>query len=453
MTISEYSMIASALNLAFLIMSLGVLVNAFSSSLYGGYIFSDSLRIRLRHTKWQSKTIILLWLCASILVFFGYSPIFGSFVCLVITYYFFIYLRYDSVSRGFGAPGYFITFANLSSVSLQLVQEYQPKNLDLIASLIGFEIGTIMLVSGIYKCSAGYLDGRGINVGLNNPMWAYRPRYWKSWAPNKKRTKLINWVSILGEIFGGLLLMSFKFQLAGALVISLMFVGVMFKVRLGSLCPTIIFVTLGTALVSSEIEKSSKSLINPNFFAVVAVSVQVLILLVYLGISFNFYRMKSLPSFLQKPLNTIVSFFGISLWRVFTSDMTSIFVRIYCIDSIGKRKELSEWSARRNRRFNFVGEAIAVTSIFTFLKYQSSFEAFEKRLICYAKTLPGNLFEFEFHYVETGEVSASTRHVRTYSVNTPLAKVTELIVDSSFNPSAAEIHSRVSAKKRYGSYN
>ena len=357
------------------------------------------------------------------------------------------------MSRGFGAPGYFLTFANLTSFGLQVVERFQPSNLNIVSSLIGFEIGTIFLISGIYKCSAGYLHGRGINVGLNNPMWAYRPQYWKSWAPNKKRTKLINWISVLGEIVGGVLLMSIKFQLAGALIITSMFIGVMLMVRLGSLCPTIIFVTLGTSLISSKNEESLRNLLDPNYFTLAVVLVQLFLLLIYAGISFNFYVKQSLPTFFQKPLNLVVRIFGISLWRVFTSDMTSILVRIYSVDSLGKRSELTEWSTRKNRRFNFVGEAISVTSIFTLLKYQESFEAFEARLLCYSKTISANVIEFDYYYIETNSEFAWAKLVRTYKVDKSLGMVTELIVDPSFDPSAPEIHSRVTASKNYGHYN
>jgi len=346
-----------------------------------------------------------------------------------------------------------MTFVNLTSLVLQLVAEFQPSNLDLVISLIGFEIGTIFVVSGFYKCSAGYLHGRGINVGLNNPMWAYRFTYWQSWTPVKTRTRYINYMSILGEIVGGLLLMSVKFQFAGALIIAMMFVGVMLMVRLASLCPAIIFVTLGTQMILPGNEKSFEDVINPRYFSSIAVAIQFVLFLVYVGISVNFYIKKSLPKVLQVPTNIIVTFFGISLWRVFTSDMTSIRIRIFDVDSQGNRRELSNWDLRDNRRFNFVGEAIAVTSIFTLLKYQSSQEAFKNRLISYANTFPATLLEFEYHYVATSKDEVSTRHVRTYIVDSTLPKVTEVKVDPKFDPSAPEEHSHVTAATQYGHYN
>jgi hypothetical protein len=346
-----------------------------------------------------------------------------------------------------------MTFVNFTSFVLQLVAEYQPNNLDLIISLIGFEIGTIFVVSGFYKCSAGYLHGRGINVGLNNPMWAYRYSYWHSWTPLKNRTKLINYASILGEIMGGLLLMSMKYQFVGALIITIMFLGVMLMVRLASLCPAIIFVTLGTQMISSANEKSFGQAMNPQYFSLIAIAIQVVLFLVYIGISVNFYVKKSLPKFLQVPINIIVSFIGISLWRVFTSDMTSILIRIFDVDSQGNRRELSNWDLRENRRFNFVGEAISVTSIFTLLKYQSSQAVFNNRLISYAHTFPSSLIEFEYHYVSTSRDRISTRHVRTYIVDSTLAKITEVKVDPKFDPCAPEEHSYVTAKTQYGHYN
>jgi hypothetical protein len=338
-------------------------------------------------------------------------------------------------------------------VGLQLVHKYQPANLDLVLSLIGFEIGTIFLISGIYKCSSGYLHGEGINIGLNNPMWGYRPEFWRTFTPVKLRTKLINWVSVFGEILGGGLLMSIKYRFVGAVIISLMFVGVMLMVRLGSLCATIIFVTLGTNLISTNKNHVSVNLVDPTYFAILAVGLQSIIFLVYIGISINFYMKKTFPSFTQEVVNFIQEFFGISLWRVFTSDITTIYIRIFAIDSNGGRIELSHWNRKRNRRFNFVGEAISVTSIFTLLKYQKSRDLFNSRLISYTKTLAHDSVEFEYYYIGLIEGIIAGRHVRTYIVDSTLRDVIETQIDPTFNPSAPELHSRVSVAKQYGHYN
>ncbi len=453
MSIREYSIVASALNIAFILWSLSVLVSAMTSNTHGGYIFSGSTKFFINHTRLRAKAIVLVWLFCSFLIICNILPMLNSLFCLMLTYYFFIFLRYDSISRGFGAPGYFLTFMNLISFGLQVIQKYQPSNLDLILSLIGFEIGTIFFVSGLYKCTAGYWHGAGINIGLNNPMWGYRPKYWHLWTPTKIRTKLINWVSIFGEVIGGALLMSVKYQFVGALIISLMFIGVMFMVRLATLCPMIIFVTLSTSVISNDTGEKFRDTISPTHFAFIAITIQFIIFLTYIGISINFYLKKSLPNFLQNAVNFTQGVLGISLWRVFTSDITSIYIRIFHINSCGEREELSKWQSKGNRRFNFVGEAISVTSIFTLLRYQSSTEAFVSRLISYARTLSQGTIEFEYYHISMSEASVLIRHVRTYIVNTSAATVDENQVDPRFDPSAPEPYSRVSAAKQYGHYN
>lgn len=453
MDIREYSTIASALNIAFIFWSFRVLFPAMTTDTYKGYIFSESSKVRFKHTRAQANALVTLWLLSSIFIILNIYSILACLISLCITYYFFIFLRYDSISRGFGAPGYFLTFANLISLCVQVVYKYQQSNFELVVSIVGFEIGTIFVVSGIYKCSSGYLVGKGINIGLNNPMWGYKPQYWRTWGSTQTRTKLINWISIFGEIFGGALLMSIKFQFAGAIVISLMFIGVMFMVRLGTLCPTIIFVTFGTNIISAPKMNESENMVNTFYFSFVAIILQAIIFLTYAGILFNFYRKNSLPIPLQKSVNLIQEFIGISLWRVFTSDITSIHIRVFNVNPDGNRLELSEWGRKRNRRFNFVGEAISVTSIFTLLKYQVSHEAFYSRLITYAKSFPHENIEFEFHYIESNSKMISERHVRTYLVNTTHSDVIEIRKDTSFNVSAPETHSRVTAATQYGHYN
>lgn len=451
--IREYSIVAGVINIAFIISSLKVLVLAVTSDKHQGYIFSKSSKVRLNHTPLQAKTVILIWLLSSLFIIFDVLTIIASLISLGITYYFFIFLRYESLSRGFGAPGYFLTFTNLTSFGLQFTQQYQPTNLNLLVSLIGFEIGTIFLISGIYKCSSGYLHDQGINIGLINPMWGFKPEQWGSFTPGKTRTKLINLVSIIGEVIGGILLMSIKYRLVGAIIISLMFVGVMFMVRLGPLCPAIIFVTLGPNLIVSQNIQGSSYLVNPKYFTFAALLLQLIIVLVYIGISINFYMKKDLPALAQKIVNFFQEIFGISLWRVFTSDITSIYIRIFSLDADGNRIELSEWNRRRNRRFNFVGEAISVTSIFTLLKYQKSHKLFHSRLISYAKTLRHDSIEFEYYYIGLNPDNISVRHVRSYVVNSNMQDVVEIKIDPTFDPTAPEIHSRVSAAKQYGHYN
>jgi hypothetical protein len=123
--------------------------------------------------------------------------------------------------------------------------------------------------------------------------------------------------------------------------------------------------------------------------------------LVHAGLYYNFYVRRPLPGRLQRLLEWYTNLFGIIIWRVFTADLVNFLIRIHRQDRAGGNRELlSRYGLSGGLRFSHVAESIAVTCVFTTLKYYPSNQAlFEQRLLRYARTLPcdgDHLLVFEY---------------------------------------------------------
>jgi hypothetical protein len=110
------------------------------------------------------------------------------------------------------------------------------------------------------------------------------------------------------------------------------------------------------------------------------------------GLFTNFYIRRRLWPWLQAALDAYTNVTGIMIWRVFSADHTCFYCRVWRTEpgAEGDRELLSDF-AKIGSRFNHVGEAIVLTSIFTSLKYYPANPGlFEERLLRYARTLPSS---------------------------------------------------------------
>jgi hypothetical protein len=158
----------------------------------------------------------------------------------------------------------------------------------------------------------------------------------------------------------------------------------------------------------------------------------------YSGMFYNFYGRKVLPGRLQAILNSFMNVFGLSLWRVFSADITNFFIRIYrARRADGERRLISHWGLAGGLRYSHVGEAITVTSLFTTLKYYPGrWEFFKEKLLCYARTVPrdeGDLLVFEYVSVRKSEEGFAFVPVSEYLVNVVAGTVEEHALDADFS--------------------
>jgi len=451
MTAEQYAILVAVLNAWFIILTFPNNTRIFSSVDSKGYLESGQRRSRLKFTRSFAWGISITWLIASVLVAFSFFTLVTSFYLLMVSYYFFIYKRYESLSRGLGAPGYFMTWINFTNCSYLLVNEFQDESIEVLSKLFLAEIGVIFLISGLYKLTSGYQRGRGMNVGMCNPQWSYLPSLWKGFTENSFRTTVLNGVAVYGEILGGLFLLSFKFQYIGSFIIAAMFLGVAVTVRLGNLCFLIICSVVCPLFISGA-NRQDSTLIESQLFEYFLVILFCVSVLAYIGLGVNYYTKLILPGKVQSVLNRHVRFFGTSLWRVFTADITSIYIEILASTKNGGQSLLSKWSSNSCMRFRFVGESITVTSIFTLLKYQEDRDLFERRLFAHAKSL--KLIETEiiyrYFYVDTQDKVNALLHVRDFIVDLENLVVTEKVIDVNFDPTAPEKFSKTSFRHKYG---
>ncbi len=455
MTTLTYSTIVGALNLWFLVLFLPNSNPYFSSITKGGYLHLGQVRggsFFSFFAQNSGKISLLLWLASSVLTFSQTFTLASSLLSFFICHYYFIFHRYSGVGRGIGAPGYFITWANFTNSAYLLMDKLSPSDLNLLSTLMLIELGVIFLVSGIYKISAGYTSGRGINIGLNNPQWAYFPNLFNRLTSQNFMTKILNYISVYGEIVGGILLISVKFQIAGSIIIAIMFLGVALMVRLGNLCAIIVVTVLSPNFVVSS-GVASSNLDGQQFVRIFIVFCSILSLANYIAININFYFRLRLPRYYQNFTNFFVRVCGTSMWRVFTADITSIYIEIYMISN-NVKTNISSWSSWKPSRFRFVGEAIAVTSIFTLQKYTQDKSLFESRILNYVRTLkvPSNEIYFDYFFIEESGTQMTRRLISTYKVDRDLGLISEIRNDLLFDLSAGDIKSKLYKTDSYGNY-
>lgn len=301
-------------------------------------------------------------------------------------YYITIFKRHTGNLRGLGAPGNFLFMLNLSNLAFALGSIYGKQTVVFIANLIIIELGFIFIVSGVYKLNSGYLQNRGIEVGLYNPMWNYFAKLWMRFKRNSVMHRSFNLIGIWGEIIAGILMVSVKWNFVGAGIILFMFLGIGFLVRLGTIVPSLLVLVFSNKI---SIYYTSTKPDNDNPFNILSSFVMLILLfnfVAYLFMNYNFYSRKSFRiRSIQLLIDKYIKFSGIVLWRVFTADITSIYVEIS-----NKHGTLTKWKGRTLKRWNCVLESISLVSVITTLKYTFGKEEFLSRLENYLKTLVNN---------------------------------------------------------------
>jgi hypothetical protein len=180
----------------------------------------------------------------------------------------------------------------------------------------------------------------------------------------------------------------------------------------------------------------------------------------------NLFAKITLPSPLQQALTAYANRFPIIMWRVFTPDVTNFFIRIHRVDRVtGERtplvhedstyayRDLRHW--RRSLRFLHVTESIALTTVFTTLKYfRSQRDLFEERLRAYSATLgePGAILEYEYVAILKGSESFDFVPVARFAVDLATGAITETSLVPDFEYDAPAKYSHIKETAGYGTY-
>jgi len=317
----------------------------FTSERYGGSI--DSTRgYDFLFSPMGYRLGMALWILSAVMIVFGIQTLFFSAVNLLLCYFHFIHLRWKSLTRGMGAPG-FITYW---IAALVFLLEYADRFGDpggklrsLVLFAFQWDFALIMIDSGIHKITHGYRQDRGMNYGMANPAWGYWANFFQKGSPNRLFYRLLNHSAYSFEILGGLLMLFPATHTVGALIIFLSFLLVKMVIRLGVLCDQLMLITVLYTHSGGWLHQMTQSLVSPETSSVASLPwlntvvtfcltvYIVLIPLARIGLYYNFYLKKSLPSLVQRILESFTNTFGIILWRVFTFDLINFFVRIYFV--------------------------------------------------------------------------------------------------------------------------
>lgn len=417
----------------------------FLSERFGGYVRASRVDDLLRPR--ALPVVLAVWLGCAVLIATGTWAVWAALVNLLLCHWFFIRMRWRSVLRGMGAPGFMTFWLGGTVFLLELASAYAPGQRELALLVVQVDLALIFLSAGIYKLLAGYRRNYGVDIGLANPEWGYWWRRWRTVRPDHVALRGLNQLGWLTEIVAAILMLLPPTRFLGAALIAATFVLIRTQIRLGLLCEAVILACVlyfhpgsvgdeavralfGWLPASSAPGGVQEWLATP--LAVALCAYLALLPLAHAGLAVNLYRRRTLPGPLQRALDLFTNAFGVIVWRVFSVDVVNFFIRIHRQPhgDPGRRALVSDWGWRHGLRYAQVGEAIAVTSLFTTLKYfPSNSGLFVERLLRYARTVPrppGS--ELVFEYVSVVKGARRFEHV----------PVAEFVVD----PEAATVEER-----------
>ena len=445
----------------------------FVSERYGGYVGCSLLHDRF-HTPVLMRLTLGVWGASAIGLIIGVaSPWFGL-LNVVLCRYFFVSMRWNSLLRGMGAPGFMLYWTGLVVFLLECTAHYAPelRNMALLVAQVDFAL--IFLSAGVYKLVAGYARNDGMNFGLVNPAWGYWSRQYQRLPPDHRAFVLLNHLGWSTEILAAALMLVPQLRFIGGLIILVTFAFVATQIRLGTLCSLVMVCSLlffgpatqvgaWTDYVGGYVWPSSAPPLQPpavlNAAMAVALWAYLLLLpVVHAGISFNFYAKRAFrPRILQRLLDRYANLFGIIIWRVFSIDHLNFFIRIYALrPHTRERALLNSYGLKGSRRYNEVAESITLTTLFTTLKYYpSNWRLFSERLLRYARTVqpvPRTDLIFEYVSIRRGAARFEMVPVAEYRVTADTANVEEHLLVPYAAPRMAAPLSPVHEGQRPGSY-
>lgn len=438
----------------------------FTSEDCGGYM-DPSKKWHWAQKPGAAIVLFSLWVLSATALVAGRHVLLASAFNLVFCYVYFIRTRWSSILRGMGAPGYMTFWLAALVFFLEMAKYAGPLEKSFhSAVLFCFQIdfAIMMLDAGLIKILFGYARNEGMDYGLVNPYWSYRWKTYKEKRPSALVFKTLNHLAYLGEIVGALALLYPPTRILGILLIAGGFLLVATQIRLGMLAEMVMLSTLIYLPSVGSFSPEPSIRILPLWLsdALIAFFWMYAILLpfVKMGLYYNYFVKKKLYAPVQRFLETYTNVFGIILWRVFTADLTNFYVRIYQLHrGTREKKEYARfgklsWETRN--RYQWVGEYVCLTSIFTTLKYSpGSPERFEQKLLRYAKTIvPTGQDSILFEYISIQKTGMSYSYVpvRCFWVDVKNATVRQEILESDFSIHTPHPGSRLFPALHPGTY-
>ncbi len=111
----------------------------------------------------------------------------GRIVNLLICRYYCLRIRWKTLLRGLGAPGFMISWLAMAVFLLEFCSHLAPKLIPLALLVLQIDLALIFFASGLYKLNSGYLRGEGLEYALVNRQWCYWWNSYRKLSPN-------NWI-------------------------------------------------------------------------------------------------------------------------------------------------------------------------------------------------------------------------------------------------------------------
>ena len=443
----------------------------FLSERWAGYAKS-SPPVDAIQNPFVASLVLAVWLAAALALAFGWFSPWPALVNVALCRYFFVHMRWKSLTRGMGAPGFMSYWTGLVVFLLEYTTHLAPdiRHVALLVALI--DLALIMLSAGVYKATAGYPRNHGMELGLCNPMWGYWWRQYATLPPNHWIIWTLNQLAWGTEVVLAICILIPPLREVGGLLLVFSFAFIATQIRLGFLTEMVMVCGLlcvaPGGLIDGRIANfvPAPATVSAPSVPVIAVVVNraleialwvylALLPLAHAGLYYNFYARQHLPQLLQRTLERYTNLFGIIIWRVFSVDLVNFYVRIFAQPRVGGARrlvgQLGTWP-----RFNHVGEMICLTSVFTTLKYYpSNAEIFRERILRYARTLPhGTDDVLVFEYLSVVKEHGRFDWVPTaeYRVDLADASIDERILAAGFSPRSAHPVSPVHEGATPGSY-
>ena len=438
----------------------------FVTERWGGYAEGGRWTDRIQNPV-TLPIVMTVWLGTGMALALGWAVVPAALLNVVLCRYFFIQMRWRGVLRGMGAPGFIAYWLAVAVLLLEFTRRYAPEQYGLAVLALQIDFAFIMLSAGTYKFFAGYRQNEGMELGMVNPEWGYWPDFWSRQSPRNLSFRLFNHLAWGLEVAGALLMLLPPTRFLGGLCILLSFIFIATQIRLGFLCEMVIVCCLLFAHEGSLIDSWLTgvwpgAVVAPAVGSAVADTLLGIGLWGYLlllpvaraGLAYNLYAKKTLPGALQRLLERYTNAFGMIVWRVFSVDLINFYIQIYEQRPDGERRLVSDWG--RSLRYRQVAESIAVTSVFTTLKYYpSNRELFIARLVRYARTVPrdeGSLLVFRYVSVSKRPERFDFRPLAEYVVDPRRGVVSELVLDAGAAVHTPAASSPIHEGVRPGSY-
>jgi len=379
----------------------------FGTAKYGGYA-NDEPVLNILFSPIGRVVLLAGWVASACWLLLDKHTVLAAFICLVLSRFCFISLRWRSISRGMGAPGFMLYWLAGLVFFLEYTRFYDPSGYLRSVAILAFKIdfAVIMLCAGQYKLFSGYPQNNGMERGMVNPWWGRLRDIYRPFPPTHPVFKFLNHCAYLGELVAGAAMLYAPWSEAGGLFMAFSFIIIFVHIKLGFLCHTVMVSCLLFCFPGGWVDSLLPSVAAPqgvegHFLLTVVNTLLSGFLIVYvvllpfvkLGTYYNFYGKKRLPEKWQAFQDKWTNLFGIIIWRVFTIDNTNFYVNAYLEDrktgerTLYSKPGLLEWS--KGLRYNHVCEFVCFVSIFTTLKYfPSNSPLFTEKLLRYARTIP-----------------------------------------------------------------